>query len=130
MLDALTGWTIQHIELCRPEDILSLFRTLSIINYPTIHAEELKAKVVNSLNVKSFSNKNDWLNFIWSLALLDIATAEQVNSVLESVSSFKLLAFKINIWNENNVSCEFIPGHCSSSNWLKKKSEKFLKHKN
>lgn len=81
LIDLLTGWMIMHSDICRPEDLSSLFHTLATINYPTVHAEELK-NLVNSVQERTFARVNEWLNFVWSLAVLDLVSAKHIDSVL------------------------------------------------
>lgn len=82
LLDILTAWTIQHSDICRPVDILSLFMTLAALNYQTLHMEELQEKLVKNLTSASFSHAIDWLNFVWSLIVLDFAKPHHAESVL------------------------------------------------
>lgn len=80
LVDILTAWVIQHKDICRPDDILSLFQTLAMIDYPTMHADELK-ELIGTINTCTFSSEK-WLSFVWSLVLLDLATADHIDSVL------------------------------------------------
>lgn len=53
-----------------------------MIDYPTIYSEELKSKLINNIQEHTLAKARDWLNFVWSLAVLDFVTAEQIDSVL------------------------------------------------
>lgn len=81
LIDILTNWVIKHSDICRPEDISSLFQTLAMTDYPTIYSEELKSKLISNIQEHTLRGR-DWLNFVWSLTVLDFATAEQIDSVL------------------------------------------------
>lgn len=82
LIDILTNWVIKHSDICRPEDILSLFQTLAMIDYPTIYAEDLKSKLIQNIQEHTFARGQEWLNFVWSLMVLNFVKAEQIDSVL------------------------------------------------
>lgn len=73
---------VKHREICRPQDISSLFLTLATLNYPTEKSDELKSNLVTSLGADDFSKSSEWLNHVWALAVLDFADAKHFESVL------------------------------------------------
>lgn len=96
ILDNLTAWVIQHHELCRPNDILSLFLTLATLNYPTFLADELKSKLIANFTETSFLKSNEWLNFVWALTILDFVEPHHIESVLKyDQITFKILIIGI-----------------------------------
>lgn len=74
---------LQHVEICRPQDISSLFLTLATLNYPTTKVETIKSKLVATLNEQDFKKSLDWLNNVWALVVLNIADNEHIASVLK-----------------------------------------------
>lgn len=82
LLENLTDWMIKHRDICRPQDISSLFLTLATLNYPTEKADELKSSLVTSLGADDFSKSAEWLNHVWALVVLDFAEAQHFESVL------------------------------------------------
>lgn len=82
LLETLTDWVLQHYEICRPQDISSLFLTLAMLNYQTTKADIVKSKLAASLVEKDFPKKLDWLNNVWALVVLNFADPHQITSVL------------------------------------------------
>lgn len=82
LIDALTEWMIKHRTISRPEDFLSLFQTLATVNYPTVHIEQLKEKLLPVLLPEKFSKSKHWLNYVWALTVLDMAKQDHIDSVL------------------------------------------------
>lgn len=74
---------LQHHEICRPQDIASLFLTLATLNYPSTQADVIKSKLVNSLAKEDFPKLSEWLNHVWALVVLDFADAHHYDSVLK-----------------------------------------------
>lgn len=83
LIDVLTEWMIKHKDICRPEDLSSLFQTLAMVDYQTMHSNELKSKLLPHIQRHVFVQAKYWLNFVWSLTVLDFVTAEQIDSVLK-----------------------------------------------
>lgn len=77
---------VKHRDICRPQDISSLFLTLATLNYPTVKSDELKSTLVDSLEAKDFSKSAEWLNHVWALVVLDFAENQHFESVLGYVS--------------------------------------------
>lgn len=82
LLENLTDWMMKHRDICRPQDISSLFLTLATLNYPTDKSGELKTNLVSSLVADDFSKSGEWLNHVWALVVLDFAEAQHFESVL------------------------------------------------
>uniref|UniRef100_U5EU15 RAP domain-containing protein n=1 Tax=Corethrella appendiculata TaxID=1370023 RepID=U5EU15_9DIPT len=93
-LDHLTEWIVKNMEICRPQDITSLFLTLATVNYQPTNLDELRILSQNVVE-NDLKKSIDWLNHIWSLVVLDLATEKQINSVLNSQFIEKLEREKI-----------------------------------
>lgn len=85
VLESLIDWVLQHHEICRPQDISSMFLTLGTLNYPSTQADQIKLKLVNSLSKEDFPKLSEWLNHVWALVVLNFADATHYNSVLKYV---------------------------------------------
>lgn len=85
VLESLIEWVLRYHEICRPQDISSMFLTLGTLNYPSTQADKIKSKLVNSLAKEDFSKLSDWLNHVWALVVLNFADAEHYDSVLKYV---------------------------------------------
>lgn len=81
-MENLTDWVLQHNDICRPQDISSLFLTLATLNYPTTKAELIKSKLAIGLVEPDFTRVLDWLNNVWALVVLNFAESDQISSVL------------------------------------------------
>lgn len=64
---------------------LALFMTLATANYPTIHADKLESKLVDHFVRPNLPDSLGWLNFVWSLTVLQFAKPHHVESVLRYV---------------------------------------------
>lgn len=73
---------IKHHDICRPQDISSLFLTLATLNYPTVKSDEMKSDLVKTLVADDFQKSSEWLNHVWALVVLDFADAQHFESVL------------------------------------------------
>lgn len=83
LLDNICEWILEHNELCRPQDIASLFLTLATLNYQPSDITNLNDKLVKNLNKADLPKNCDWLNMVWSLVVLNLATHDHINSVLK-----------------------------------------------
>lgn len=82
VLEALTGWVLNHQDLCRPQDISALFLTLATLNYTTTKEQLLKEKLLNSLTLPDLKKTIDWLDHVWALTVLGFAQPHHIESVL------------------------------------------------
>lgn len=82
LLESLTSWMVKHHDICRTQDISSLFLTLATLNYPTLKTNELKSIFVSKLGADDFQKSSEWLNYVWALVVLDFAEAQHYKSVL------------------------------------------------
>lgn len=82
LLENLTAWMVKRRDICRPQDISSLFLTLATLNYPTELSDEVKSNLMSSLGADDFSKSGEWLNHVWALVVLDFAEAQHFESVL------------------------------------------------
>lgn len=83
LLEKLTDWIVKHRDICRPQDISSLFLTLATLNYPTNKSDELKSQLLVNLREVDFPKSSEWLNHVWALVLLDFAESRHLESVLK-----------------------------------------------
>lgn len=82
-LESLTTWILQHHEKCRLQDLLALLFTCAILNYPTSQIEAINKNIVKNLQQADLIKALDWVNFVWSLVVLNLATSDHINSVLQ-----------------------------------------------
>lgn len=83
LLESLTDWVLQHADICRPQDVSSLFLTLATLNYPTTRTDAIKSKLVAGLEENDFTKSLDWLNNVWALVVLNLAEPQHIASVLK-----------------------------------------------
>lgn len=105
MLDTLSEWILKHHEICRPQDLFAFIQTLAVLNHQPSNADVvfpvsllyysticgLKYKMANVyffqklmpyVTYSEANNPHIWLDLVWSLVLLRLATAEHVSTVL------------------------------------------------
>ncbi|XP_018804737.1 PREDICTED: protein TBRG4 [Bactrocera latifrons] len=82
IMEALTQWTLKNSEICRPQDISALFITSAILNFKSSFIDDVSKKLTTSIVGADFQKCNDWLNHVWSLAMLGLVSHEQLTSVL------------------------------------------------
>lgn len=82
-LESLTDWVLKNYSNCRPQDVAALFHTLGTLSYPTCQIEALKTRMVNGLQEQDLPKAVDWLNYVWSLVLLNISSDKHLDSVLK-----------------------------------------------
>lgn len=100
-MDAISDWVFKNYELCRPQDIFAFIQTSAVLNHQPSNADQLfpvsytKLCIIyvennlfplqillRNLNYSEASDANTWLDVIWSLVLLNLATEEHLSSVL------------------------------------------------
>ncbi|KAL3270783.1 hypothetical protein HHI36_021307 [Cryptolaemus montrouzieri] len=82
VLDLLTNWVVKNLDLCRSQDVFSLFITLAILNYTPAEAGKLVEAVRPILTESEAGWPVNWLDHVWSKVLLNIATQEEISHVL------------------------------------------------
>lgn len=92
IMEALTQWTLENYEICRPQDISALFITSAILNFKSSVNDDVSKKLTTSIVDADFQKCNDWLNHVWSLAMLGLVSHEQLNSVFSAKFVEKLEA--------------------------------------
>lgn len=83
MLDALCSWMLDNHATCRSQDLFALFLTLGVLNYQPTNSESLFEKVQPQLSQAEASKPNIWLDYVWSLVVLNRANKEHIDSVLQ-----------------------------------------------
>lgn len=81
LLDTLSEWYMQHLEVCQTQDIVSLLMTLATVYYIPGNADTLFTKL-NSHMGSTDMGPSQWLDTVWALTILDRATPEHYASVL------------------------------------------------
>ena len=81
-LESLSDWILTHREDCRSQDVSALFLTLANLNFTPSNMDQLKSTIIQNMSEQDVQSSTDWLNLVWSLVVLDCATAAQVDSIL------------------------------------------------
>ncbi|XP_018334275.2 uncharacterized protein LOC108743267 isoform X2 [Agrilus planipennis] len=82
VLDAITEWVLCNAENTRAQDAFALFLTLAITNHRSEKWEKLNTVFVSQLSQKDALKLSTWLDFVWSLVVLEQATDKHIESVL------------------------------------------------
>lgn len=83
LLESLCDWVLQHFDICRPQDVSSLFLTLATLNYATTKSDMVKTKLSTGLVQNDFGKSLDWLTNVWALVVLNMAEPQQIASILK-----------------------------------------------
>lgn len=84
VLDLITDWIIKNQEICRTQDISSLFMSLAVLNHMPAEVEEiLRTKLAVSLTPLDFKTQLDYLGYVWSLMVLNFPLQNFFDSVLK-----------------------------------------------
>uniref|UniRef100_A0A336LU09 CSON000645 protein n=1 Tax=Culicoides sonorensis TaxID=179676 RepID=A0A336LU09_CULSO len=100
-LESMTDWMLKNQSKCRPQDIAALFHTLAILNYPSCHVDQLKEKMIENLQEQDLPKALDWLNYVWSLVLLDVSSEKHLESVLRREFLEKLVIERKGVLSPN-----------------------------
>lgn len=146
LLDESIKWYMQKADICRRQDITALLMTMATLNYKPDNIKQLLATFSKTLTIQEFPKKVDWLNYVWSLALLGVIenshltlvlsekffeelTEEQLSKDLQPNIKMKLL--NLNAYakvNANNYKGPYLPekskifevpiAHCKSKQMI------------
>lgn len=84
ILDLLSEWMVANSEICKPSHISALLLSLATLSYEPSNMDSVKAKLVRSLSESDFIKPTDWLNTVWSLAVLNCASSQHLASVMNT----------------------------------------------
>lgn len=112
VLDTIILWANNNLEKLRFQDLTSIIGCLATFGYIPKHMDNLQ-DYINTLTPEVTSNNQLWLDFVWSLTLLNRASKEQISSVLhhkfiERIINTRNVKGKINtlkILNINAAAC-------------------------
>ncbi|XP_045467334.1 FAST kinase domain-containing protein 4 [Harmonia axyridis] len=82
VLDVLSKWLVKNCDICRSQDVFTLFITLATLNYMPPDSDKLLNTFSPYLTELEAGNPNIWLDHIWSKVILDIATPEEISYIL------------------------------------------------
>lgn len=83
-LDVLSDWIVSNSEICKPAQVSTFLLSLATLSYEPSNMDNVKAKIVNQLIGSDFIKSVDWLNTVWSLAVLNCVSPQQLVSVLNA----------------------------------------------
>ncbi|XP_065092118.1 FAST kinase domain-containing protein 4 [Ochlerotatus camptorhynchus] len=84
ILDLLSEWIVANSEICKPSHVSALLLSLATLSHDPSNMESVKAKLVSSLSESDFIKPTDWLNTVWSLAVLNCASSQHLASVMNT----------------------------------------------
>ncbi|KAF5277416.1 hypothetical protein FQA39_LY06229 [Lamprigera yunnana] len=82
ILDILSDWVLSNSASCRVSDIVALFITLATVNYQPNNLDQLSQVIISQLKESEICKASMWLDFVWSLVVLNQANSEHISSVL------------------------------------------------
>ncbi|XP_055586690.1 FAST kinase domain-containing protein 4 [Uranotaenia lowii] len=95
MLDSLSDWVVKNNKICKPSHVSTLLLSLATLSYEPSNMDQLKSELIASLSESDFIKPIDWLNTVWSLAVLGSASEKNLASVLKT-------SFIANLENDRN----------------------------
>lgn len=110
-MEALTQWTMKNSEICRPQDISALFITSAILNFRSAIIDDVSKKLATSIVGADFQKSHDWLNHVWSLAMLGLVNHAQLKTVLRYEKFYDLILripFNLNTYFIFNLMLLFL----------------------
>lgn len=84
ILDLLSEWIVANSEICKPSHVSALLLSLATLSHEPSNMDSVKAKLVSTLSESDFIKPTDWLNTVWSLAVLNCASSQHLASVLNT----------------------------------------------
>ncbi|XP_077289951.1 FAST kinase domain-containing protein 4 isoform X1 [Arctopsyche grandis] len=89
LMDNLISWVLPNIETVRSQDIFSIVLTMATLNYNPSNIDIQKLVKLTKMDLVKPSN---WLDYVWSLLVLEHINEEHVTSILniEFVESLKV----------------------------------------
>ncbi|XP_069674964.1 FAST kinase domain-containing protein 4 [Periplaneta americana] len=91
VLNELADWVVKHLDVCRPQDMTSLFLTLATVYHVPDNADDVFSTILPHVTMQDVPNPSSWLDIVWSLVVLDRATPQHVASVLDPGFCSKLV---------------------------------------
>lgn len=82
VLDAISKWTVDNYEMLRIQDIIATLHCFATFGYNPQNMSDLQ-KHIYSLKIEDMTNKALWLDYVWSLTILDNALPSHISSVLQ-----------------------------------------------
>lgn len=83
ILDSLSEWMVTNSDICKPSHLSALFLSLATLNHEPSNMDAVKTKLVANLSESDFIKSIDWLNVVWSFAVLNCASSKHLASVLK-----------------------------------------------
>ncbi|XP_063216644.1 FAST kinase domain-containing protein 4 [Bacillus rossius redtenbacheri] len=94
VLDVLSEWAATNADSCRPQDLSSLVLTLATVNHTPFNADVLFDAVEKHVVPDTLPSPVAWLEFAWSLFVLNRGSAQLAETVLRQEFLDKLAAGK------------------------------------
>lgn len=82
LIEELSDWVEKNLDLCRINDLASFIQTLATISYMPTNSEVLFKTIIPRLRKEDISRETVWLDIVWSLVTLGIASTEHIASTL------------------------------------------------
>lgn len=95
LLDTLSEWYVQNLQVCQTQDIVSILMTLATVYYTPVNADVLFTKLNSHVGSADMVSPSQWLDSVWSLVILGRATPEHYASVLSEKFINQLTSFDI-----------------------------------
>lgn len=119
MLEILSEWVENHVNICRTSDIAAMVLTLASVSYTPTNIDSLFKAIIPKLTSVTINRETAWLDVVWSLSVLGKATEEHIASVLNpsfvskipSAAQHQRTGIKLKLLNINAVARLSMPAY-------------------
>ena len=87
ILEVCLDWLVKNSSSSRVNDLVALILTCATVNFKPANFEAFASILQDKVTAKSVGKNSIWVDFVWSLVVLEAASEEHLSSVLNS--SFK-----------------------------------------
>jgi len=90
LIEVLSEWVEKNLDLCRINDLASYIQTLATVSYIPTNSDTLFKAIIPNLKMEEVPRETVWLDIVWSLVTLGIASSEHIASILSPTFINKL----------------------------------------
>ncbi|XP_012283739.1 protein TBRG4 isoform X2 [Orussus abietinus] len=82
LLTALYDWMLENTDIIRPRDLTACVLTVATLGHISNSSINIFKQIVKPIGEVNLTKSDNWLDIVWSAAILEQVTEEQVSSVL------------------------------------------------
>lgn len=82
LLEVISEWVEKNLDLCRINDLASFIQTIATVSCIPTNSEILFKAIIPKLKKEEIPRETVWLDIVWSLVTLGVASNEHIASTL------------------------------------------------